>query len=265
MRLHIVRCGIRRGELPDCELLHRLYGLEQDWRRRNFYCINGGTVVGGTAGSCTCTSATQDMKGRAARPRARAPSLRIQPRPETTEASTVSTVVPSEEPLGRARVQDVMQDTKVRAARPPATCSALNRLRQGPETDGTFYCINGGTVSGTTGSCVCTLCDAGYGGASCQTVGACGASTDPSATGSDGSFYCINGGSVGGTAGLCTCTSCNAGYEGASCQTASTCTALADSTKDGSDGTFYCINGGTIGAQRWIMHMHMQSHRVPHT
>jgi len=63
--------------------------------------------------------ATQDMKGRAARPRARAQSLRIQPRPETTGASTVSTVVPSEEPLGRARVQDVMQDTKVRAARPP--------------------------------------------------------------------------------------------------------------------------------------------------
>ena len=35
-------------------------------------------------------------------------------------------------------------------------------------SDGTFYCINGGTVGGTTGSCTCTSCDAGYEGLSCE-------------------------------------------------------------------------------------------------
>ena len=120
-------------------------------------------------------------------------------------------------------------------------------------TDGNFYCINGGTVGGTTGSCTCTSCNAGYGGASCETAGACSTSTDPSKDGADGSFYCINGGTVGGTAGSgsCTCTSCNTGYEGASCQTASACTASAVSTKDGSDGTFSAQRrtvGGTTGS-----------------
>ena len=37
-------------------------------------------------------------------------------------------------------------------------------------SDGSFYCINGGTIGGTTGSCTCTSCDAGYGGVSCQTA-----------------------------------------------------------------------------------------------
>ena len=55
-----------------------------------------------------------------------------------------------------------------------ATCSAnpcsssTDSFKDG--SDGTFYCINGGTVGGTTGSCTCTSCDAGYEGASCQTV-----------------------------------------------------------------------------------------------
>jgi len=114
-------------------------------------------------------------------------------------------------------------------------------------SDGSFYCINGGTVGGTTPSCTCTSCDAGYDGTSCQTPSTCTASSDSSKDGSDGTFYCINGGTVGGTTGSCSCTSCNAGYGGASCQTPSTCTASSDSSKDGSDGTFYCINGGTIG------------------
>ena len=79
------------------------------------------------------------------------------------------------------------------------------------------------STEGTTGSCTCTSCQGGYGGASCETADACSTSTDPSKDGSDGSFYCINGGTVGGSAGSCTCTSCNAGYEGVSCQTASAC------------------------------------------
>ena len=53
-----------------------------------------------------------------------------------------------------------------------ATCSAnpcsssTDSFKDG--SDGTFYCINGGTVGGTTGSCTCTSCDAGYEGLSCE-------------------------------------------------------------------------------------------------
>ena len=53
-----------------------------------------------------------------------------------------------------------------------ATCSAnlcstsTDSTKDG--SDGTFYCINGGTVGGTAGSCNCTSCDAGYEGVSCQ-------------------------------------------------------------------------------------------------
>mmetsp|Transcript_9251 Transcript_9251/g.42077 ORF Transcript_9251/g.42077 Transcript_9251/m.42077 type:complete len:600 (-) Transcript_9251:92-1891(-) len=38
--------------------------------------------------------------------------------------------------------------------------------------DGDFYCVNGGTIGGTTGSCTCTSCDTAYGGASCH-IGPC--------------------------------------------------------------------------------------------
>ena len=89
--------------------------------------------------------------------------------------------------------------------------------------DGVFYCINEGTVSGTTGSCLCSGCKGGYGGASCETAGACSASADSSKDGSDGTFYCINGGTVRGSAGSCECT-CKTGYEGSSCQTAAAAT-----------------------------------------
>ena len=215
MRLHLLQRGIRRNELPDRELVHRLCGINQDRRRRKLL-----------------------LHQRWHRRR---------------------------QHWARARAQHATRDTKVRAAILPALAPApLTRARTAATATSTAS--TGGLLEDRQGPAYLHLVPCGYAeGVSCQTVGACGASTDPSATGSDGNFYCINGGSVGGTAGLCTCTSCNAGYEGASCQTASTCTALADSTKDGSDGTFYCINGGTIGAQRWIMHMHMQSHRVPHT
>ena len=37
-------------------------------------------------------------------------------------------------------------------------------------TTGNFYCVNGGTVGGTTGSCTCTSCNAGYSGTNCATV-----------------------------------------------------------------------------------------------
>ena len=126
----------------------------------------------------------------------------------------------------------------------PCTASTDNS-RDG--SDGTFYCINGGTIGGTTGSCTCTSCNAGYEGDNCHTVSLCTASADSSKDGSDGTFYCINGGTVDGTTGSCTCTSCDAGYSGANCQVADVCAASTDSSKDGSDGNFHCINGGTVG------------------
>ena len=91
-----------------------------------------------------------------------------------------------------------------------ATCSpnpciaSTNSSKDG--SDGIFYCINGGTVGGTTTACTCTDCNPGYEDASCQTAVACTASSDPAKDGSDGIFYCINGGTVGGTTTACTCT-----------------------------------------------------------
>jgi alpha-tubulin suppressor-like RCC1 family protein len=41
-------------------------------------------------------------------------------------------------------------------------------------SDGTFYCINGGTAGGTTGSCTCA-CSAGYEGDNCDTAILCAA------------------------------------------------------------------------------------------
>ena len=84
-------------------------------------------------------------------------------------------------------------------------------------SDGTFWCINGGTVGGTTTACTCTDCNPGYEDASCQTASACTASLDPAKDGSDGTFWCINGGSAGGTTGTCTCTSCATRYGGKNC------------------------------------------------
>ena len=40
-------------------------------------------------------------------------------------------------------------------------------------SDGTFYCINGGTVSGHTGNCICSDCNSGFGGPHCADT-ACG-------------------------------------------------------------------------------------------
>jgi len=39
-------------------------------------------------------------------------------------------------------------------------------------SDGEFYCVNGGSVGGTTGSCTCTSCARRYGGGNCH-IGPC--------------------------------------------------------------------------------------------
>ena len=59
----------------------------------------------------------------------------------------------------------------------PISCTASSDSSK-DGSDGSLYCINGGTVGGTTGACSCTSCNAGYEGTSCQT-----ASTPPSTAG----------------------------------------------------------------------------------
>ena len=71
--------------------------------------------------------------------------------------------------------------------------------------DGEYYCINGGTISGTSGSCQCT-CAGGFEGDHCEDRKICTNTTDTTkTTGADGKFYGINGGTVGGFAESCTC------------------------------------------------------------
>jgi len=48
------------------------------------------------------------------------------------------------------------------------TCSATS-VPSDDGSNGNFYCINGGTIGGTTGSCTCTSCNNGYSGTSCET------------------------------------------------------------------------------------------------
>ena len=129
-----------------------------------------------------------------------------------------------------------------------------------PSDDGStgdFYCINGGAVEGFSGSCTCTGCDAGYGGANCATCpdgysgtppgscagAACSATSTSTDDGANGNFYCVNGGSIGGITGSCTCT-CLTGFNGASCENAAPCVATSTPTDDGTEGDYYCINGG---------------------
>ena len=185
----------------------------------NFYCINGGTV-GGTTGSCTCTSCNEGYGG-AGCETAGACSTSTDPSKDGADGSfycinggTVGGTAGS----GSCTCTVCNTGYEGASCQTASACTA-SAVSTKDGSDGTFYCINGGTVGGTTGPCTCTGCDAGYSGTSCETAGACSASSNSTKDGSDSTFYCINGGTVGGTVGSCTCTSCDAGYEGASCQT----------------------------------------------
>ncbi|GMI33927.1 hypothetical protein TrCOL_g13243 [Triparma columacea] len=197
----------------------------------NFYCINGGDI-GGTfvpgQSFCTCTSCDSNYRG--------------------TNCATCAV-----------------------AGYSGPTCTAdpcvATSTSTDDGTDGNFYCINGGSIGGNTGSCTCTSCNmgsegvncatctaqftgsdcatciAGYSGSDCTTADPCVATSTSTDDGTDGNFYCINGGSIGGNTGSCTCTGCD-GYSGLNCQTADPCRAVSNTAADGSDGDFYCINGG---------------------
>ena len=95
----------------------------------NFYCINGGSVIG-TVGACACIFCDTGFGG-------------------TNCASCA---------IGYSGT-------------PPYDCSP--DPCQGTSTstddgsDGNFYCINGGNVGGTTGSCTCTSCNTGFSGPNC--------------------------------------------------------------------------------------------------
>ena len=81
-------------------------------------------------------------------------------------------------------------------------------------TDGLFYCVNDGTIQGTTGTCSCD-CAAGYSDLNCATADACTASSLTEKDGSDGEFYCING-VIGNVTGACTCECINQ-FSGTNC------------------------------------------------
>ena len=149
------------------------------------------------------------------------------------------------QPIGEWDTSSVTEMDNMFTGATTFSCVATSTSRRREQRH--FYCINGGTIGGTTGNCTCTSCNAGYSGTSCQTANPCSATSTSTDDGSNGNFYCVNGGTIGGTTGSCTCTSCNAGYSGNSCQTANPCVATSTSTDDGSNGNFYCINGGTIG------------------
>ena len=115
-------------------------------------------------------------------------------------------------------------------------------------TDGNFYCVNGGTVGGTTGvgTCTCTNCNAGYEGTNCeididecnpdpcQNYATCTETSDGT-TPTANAYHCA----------------CEPGYSGTHCEVADPCTASAVADDDGSTGVLFCTNGvvgGTTGA-----------------
>ena len=59
-----------------------------------------------------------------------------------------------------------MKDPSPQPPFPHACKASADPSKDG--SDGTFYCINGGTVGGSTGSCTCTSCNKGYKGKSCE-------------------------------------------------------------------------------------------------
>ena len=101
-----------------------------DGSNGNFYCINGGTI-GGIARSCTCTSCNTGFGG-----------------PNCAICATGYSGSPPDDCS-------------------PDPCQATSTSTD-DGSDGNFYCINGGDIGGTTGSCTCSSCNTGFDGINCQ-------------------------------------------------------------------------------------------------
>ena len=123
------------------------------------------------------------------------------------------------------------------------TCIASSDASKTTGSDGTFYCVNGGTVAGSVGSCTCTGCNTGYEGDHCQTAKACAASPDSAKNGTDGTIYCTTGGTVGGSTGSCKCT-CKAGFEGEGCKSRSDANGATVTKKEEAEKTRDAILSG---------------------
>ena len=93
----------------------------------------------------------------------------------------------SEEQRAAVHVLLAMRDIADQVAKPQSVIQSFNLLKHtaylifvsacvatststDDGTNGNFYCINGGTVGGTTGGCTCTSCHPGYSGTSCETA-----------------------------------------------------------------------------------------------
>ena len=184
------------------------------------YCINGGTI-GGTTGSCTCTC-PYGYEGTGCEIESPCDEAAL---PITNGAASPcpSTMTSGDECFptcdagytlsgSRSCLRGTLTDTTECQADP---CTASSTPGD-DGSDGTFYCVNGGTIGGTTGSCTCTDCNPGYESTSCQMASACTANPlDSTKDGSDGSIHCGEHGIVGGTTGSCTCTCEMGGREAA--------------------------------------------------
>ncbi|GMI47449.1 hypothetical protein TrCOL_g9426 [Triparma columacea] len=155
----------------------------------NFYCINGGDVGGWWnmyGSSCTCTSCNTGFSG-----------------PHCATIPCVSSSTPSDDgsdgnfyctnggDVGGWWDEDGSSCTCTScntgyggpncaacptgySGSPPDDCSPDPCLASSTSTDdgsdGNFYCINGGDIGGTTGSCTCSSCNTGFSGSSCEST-----------------------------------------------------------------------------------------------
>ena len=78
---------------------------------------------------------------------------------------------------------------------PPPGCTASSTPSD-DGSNGSFYCVNGGSVSGVAGACTCTGCDPGFSGASCQTPRNCTRSGNSTSDGGTGTSSCMNNSST---------------------------------------------------------------------
>jgi len=88
---------------------------------------------------------------------------------------------------------------------------------------GSYLCLNGGTISGTSGNCACA-CAPGFTGNFCHEMPCIATSDVADIYGTNEKLYCINNGSIHGTFNSvteidnCACLDCSPGYNGVNCE-----------------------------------------------